>query len=264
VREVIVLAQNTPFATESLSAMKRTRWILLFGFCATLALAGEVIDSLQIDGKTYDGVKWGPVNQGKVVIFYNQGVAIVPLDKLPPEYRVQFGYTPGTNAPAARTNAFPPALSASPAGFQQQSVNTPAGTADASETSDWQVYVKDRATKFVLDGKLVEKSELSQLTGFLMAVQGDNTDQARLGRLWVLNLAERRKNVPPAPEQFELRPGLWQATDETVVLINYEALAEQGALVRVFGSETKPVNGHRAYIAAKEPSFEEWQKLHAP
>lgn len=244
--------------------MKRTCWILLLGFCATLALAGEVIDSLQIDGKTYEGVKWGPVNQGKVVIFYNQGVTIVPLDKLPPQYRAQFGYTAGTNTSAASTNTLPPTAAVSPAGLPQQSVNIPAGTTDASETADWQLYVKDRATKFVLDGKLVEKSELNQLTGFLMAVQGDDADEARLGRLWVLNLAERRKDIAPTPEQFELRPGLWQATDETVVLINYEALAEEGALVRVFGSETKPVNGHRAFFAAKEPSFEEWQKLHTP
>jgi hypothetical protein len=239
-------------------------WILLFRFCATLALAGEVIDSLQVDGKTYEGVKWGPVNAGKVVIFYNQGVAIVPLDKLPPEYQAQFGYTTGTNSSAVITNTLRSAVSTSPASPQVQSFNTQTEPTGASETSDWQLYVKDRATKFVLDGKLVEKSELTQLTGFLMAVRADDADQARLGRLWVLNLAERRKDAPPTAQQFELRPGLWQATDETVVLMNYEALAEEGALVRVFGSETKPINSHRAFIVAKEPSFEEWQKLHPP
>jgi hypothetical protein len=244
--------------------MIRTLWILLVGLCATLVLAGEVIDSLQIDGKTYEGVKWGPVNQGKVVIFYNQGVAIVPLDKLPPEYRAQFGSTAATNASSVISNALPPAVSAPPTGTQQQIANTHAPTANPSETSDWQSYVKDRATKLVLDGKLVEKSELSQLTGFLMAVHGDDAEEAGLGRLWVLNLAERRKDVPVAVQQFELRPALWQATDETIVLINYQALAEEGALVRVFGSETKPINGHRAFIAAKEPSFDEWQKLRAP
>ncbi len=241
--------------------MKLSRWILSFGLCATSALAGQVIDSLQIDGKTYEGVKWGPVNQGKVVIFYNQGVTIVPLDKLPPEYRAQFGYAAATNASTTISNTLPPAVSAPSTSPQEQLVNTHAETGTPSETVDWQSYVKDRGTKCVLDGKLVEKSELTQLTGFLMAVRGNDADEARLGRLWVLNLAERRKDIPVTVQQFELRPALWQATDETIVLINYQALAEEGELIRLFGSETKPINGHRAFIAAKEPSFEEWQKM---
>jgi len=223
-------------------------WILLFGCCAALTVADEVIDSLQIDGKTYQGVKWGPVNNGKVVIFYSQGVTMVPLDRLPPQYRARFGPVAETNASAAGSNALP--------------LTDP--TPDASTNASWQAYVRIRATKLLLDGKLVDRSELTELTGFLMPAQGAAAEDARFGRLWVLNLAEHRKNLPASAQGFDLRPGLWQATEETVVLINYEGSAEDGSLVRVYGSETDPMNGHRAFKIAKQPSYEEWQQLHGP
>jgi hypothetical protein len=57
--------------------------------------------------------------------------------------------------------------------------------------------------------------------------------------------------------------GLWQPTREAVVLLNYSMPAEEGALIRVDASETKQLNGRPAYTVAKEPTFEEWQKLHA-
>ena len=59
---------------------------------AGLTLEAEVLDSLVIDGKEYQSIKWGPVNQGKVVIFHNRGVATIPLEKLPLEYQARFGY----------------------------------------------------------------------------------------------------------------------------------------------------------------------------
>ena len=59
------------------------------------AQAATTIDSVQTaDGKTYQNVRWGPVNAGKVVMFHNRGVTVIPLADLPEEYQAQFGYTP--------------------------------------------------------------------------------------------------------------------------------------------------------------------------
>src|SRR2546427_12774478 len=89
---------------------------------AGLTFGAEVVDSLVIDGHEYHSVKWGPVNQGKVVIFHNRGAATIPLEKLPPEYQAQFGYKPAT-------------------------AGKPAATPELTQAPDWAAYNKDRATK---------------------------------------------------------------------------------------------------------------------
>jgi hypothetical protein len=243
--------------------MKLARCITLLLFCAGLGFAGEVIDSLVIDGKTYDGVKWGPVNQGKVVIFHYRGVATVPLDKLPPQYQAQFGYHPATNAAATTTNGLTAAVSPAPPNPQEQLDALHGQPVVPMENSDWESYIKDRATKVLLDGRLVERAKLIELTGFLVAGPFRVSDDASSDHPWILNLAERRNDLPSTSHQFELRPGLWQPNGEMVVLLNYSVPAEEGALIRVYASETRQLNGRRAYTVAKEPTFEEWQRLHA-
>ena len=80
--------------------------LLITVFCAGSLFAGEVLKSLDIDDQHYESVKWGAVNQGKIVIFHSRGVAIIPLEKLPAEYQAQFGYKPDP-APPALTPAPP-------------------------------------------------------------------------------------------------------------------------------------------------------------
>src|ERR1041385_1731148 len=83
--------------------MRSLSMSLVVCLAAGFVLGAEVVDSLVIDGTEYQSVKWGPVNQGKVVIFHNRGVATIPLEKLPAEYRARFGYKPPGSQPATNT-----------------------------------------------------------------------------------------------------------------------------------------------------------------
>src|SRR5262245_18312127 len=78
--------------------------------------AGEVIPEIIVNGKIYQNVRWGPVNNGKVVILHGRGSAIVPIEQLPPEYQRRLGFTPAepvvTEAP--RQQWSPPAPAPAP------------------------------------------------------------------------------------------------------------------------------------------------------
>jgi hypothetical protein len=49
---------------------------------------------ITIDGITYSNVTWRTVTAATVTIFHSTGIAAIPLEKLPPELRKQFGYNP--------------------------------------------------------------------------------------------------------------------------------------------------------------------------
>ncbi|HUJ09201.1 MAG TPA: hypothetical protein VL171_04180 [Verrucomicrobiae bacterium] len=50
--------------------------------------------SFTIDGFTYENVRWGRITPSTATIFHRTGVATIPLEKLPPEWRKKLGYDP--------------------------------------------------------------------------------------------------------------------------------------------------------------------------
>ncbi len=89
--------------------------IVLFGFAVTTsraeqtntpdaasvssnALAGVTSNtppsSITIDGTTYQDFRWARVTPATVTIFHKTGVAAIPLERLPRELQVKFGYDP--------------------------------------------------------------------------------------------------------------------------------------------------------------------------
>ncbi len=216
---------------------------------AGCVFAGEVIDSVTIDGKTYESVKFGPVNQGKVVIYHSRGVAIVPLDKIPPEIAPNIlGHDtqkvkpmPGQSAPNTARPPLPPNRAASPA--------------------EQQAFEQDRATKVLLDGKLVEKSRLTELTGFLAYSRVDVKDGDRSFFGAIIELARRKPGSQPVAKNLEMRPGLWERTGQSAVLLNYVPDVEEGLLVRVYGTEIAPITDSRAFVVGRELTFSDWKGL---
>ena len=53
-----------------------------------------VANSITIAGTTYEEFRWGRVTPATVTIFHKTGVAAIPLDRLPTELQVKFGYDP--------------------------------------------------------------------------------------------------------------------------------------------------------------------------
>jgi hypothetical protein len=49
---------------------------------------------ITIDGTTYEDFRWGRVTPATVTIFHRTGVAAIPLERLPRELQVKFGYDP--------------------------------------------------------------------------------------------------------------------------------------------------------------------------
>lgn len=246
--------------------------VALLGALAGAVIAAETLDVLVLsDGVKYRDVRWGPVNQGKVVVFHNRGVAYVPLEKLPADLQARFGYNPSAApatpaAPQPVTPVAPSAVVASVApepaprpSLQEQLEamhNRSSGTA-SSGNSEWREYVHQRASLVLLDGKLVERSMLTPLTGFVIRITTEN------GQLQgtTLELAEKRADAKTVSAALELRPGLWRGTGQQVMLRNYDAEVPTGDVIRVFVQETNPLGDTRAFLVAKEPTFEQWQRL---
>ena len=57
-----------------------------------LLSADETNLILTIDGETYSNVTWGTATPATVTAFHSSGIATLPLEKLPLEFKKQFGY----------------------------------------------------------------------------------------------------------------------------------------------------------------------------
>ncbi len=50
--------------------------------------------TITIDGVTYENFHWGTITPTTITVFHKTGVATIPLEKLPPDLRERFGYSP--------------------------------------------------------------------------------------------------------------------------------------------------------------------------
>lgn len=244
---------------KRIQAMKPFAVFLFTALAVAATMAAELIPKLTVDGKVYYDVRWGPVNQGKVVIFHSRGNAVVPLSSLPPEYQAVLGYHPlppapaagGTNAsvfprqdPAAVTPVAPPAMV----------------SASSGQGREWEEYHRERGSKLVLNNQLVDRSELQCLVGFVGNPVRIYNDKVKVSGV-LLELAERRTDVVQPAHELVLRPNLWQRTGKVVLLRNYKIEGEVGMLVRVFAVPAEDVEIYNSYIVATEPTFEQWKQL---
>jgi hypothetical protein len=228
---------------------------LLIGVAANVTRAGVVVQQLDVDGKIYYDVRWGPVNQGQVVIFHNHGAATIPVDKLPVEYRSLFAAKPPEGTAAKVTPSTTP----------NQLLESMRSQRNVSQTnSDWASYSRDRLHKVVLDGKLVEKSSLKELTGFLIGTRTQVVTDHRTLTGAVLELATRRSESASTVTEMQLRPSLWKGTGTRVLLQDYTPATSPGDLIRVYAAEGEPAEDRPVYIVGTEPTFEQWQTMQRP
>lgn len=266
--------------------MKLSR-ITVFGLWLVTALttwAAEVIPALTVNGVRYESVKIGPINAGKVLLFHSRGVTSVPVNSLPAEYRPRveapatvpandFLPVPGeldpangetSRLPAPGGSATPKTNTPDPAAIleamrTQREANRPSSGSQA--TGDWAVYNRERLTRLVLDGQLVDRSTLKPIVGFLVK---ERTRLREGGRDYfgaAMDLAVRKANTDSVAGAMDLRPSLWERTDERVFLVNYHPTSLPGAVIRVYATEITPVEGWRTFKVGTEPSFEEWKRL---
>ena len=176
--------------------------------------------------------------------------------------------------PGEVTNPAPRSLPAPPQPAKTNSVPLPKAPAPEvhprsapapatySSGNDWGAYNRDRVTKVLLDGKLVEKSSLTALVGFLVSENAKLSDGHQMFTGAAFDLAERKPETGKVVSPMELRPSFWRNTNERIFLLGYKAVTSMpGALLRVYGVETDPLEGWRTFKTGSEPTFEEWKRL---
>jgi hypothetical protein len=246
---------------------------------------GTLVDTVKTaDGKEYRDVKWGPVNKGKIVMFHNRGVAIVPLSDLPQEYRAQFGYVEPPIAKPVEKQVSPPATDSAPTSEPADSVAPPApasstlpqmqeqlermrskNNSSSPEAKYWKQYNDERVTMVLLQGKLVDKASLQQIVGFIVTSNFYVADGKKEYRATLLELAVRRTDAKEVADSMSLRPGLWRNTGEQVLLLDYKPDSDMaGMLIRVFVKETLSLEDRRCFYAGIEPGYKEWLALRKP
>jgi hypothetical protein len=251
----------------------------------SLVSAATIIPSVKTaDGKVFRDVRWGPVNQGKVVMFHNRGVAIVPLEDLPEEYQAQFGYTPpppkeekkpeSTFTPKPNPEpenstvvVTPPPPPPVPSAMEmrnqlEQTRSQNNSSRNTPGAKYWKQYNDERVTQLILEGKLVAKQTLTPLTGYVVTSQFLVKDGNRSRKATVLELAVRRSGSEEVADAMSLRPALWRSTGEQVLLLDYTPDGEmEGALIRVHGKEIEQKEERRCFLVGIEPGYTEWMKL---
>jgi len=128
-------------------------------------------------------------------------------------------------------------------------------------SSDWSTYYRDRANKVLLDGKIVDKSTLTSLVGFLVKESAELNNGTQTFTGAALDLAKRKATSGNVATAMELRPTLWTNTNERVFLLNYKPATLPGALLRVYVKEVEALEGWRTFKTGVEPSFEDWKRL---
>lgn len=244
--------------------------ILIWLISAAVALGAEVIPFVEVAGARYRDVKFGPVNDGKVVLYHSHGIATVPVANLPEEYQQRFSAAVALPVPREVKESPPPPLPAvTVKPTPQPDVNKVLEAMRAKRTEmthsggngDWGAYNRERGGLLVLDGKLVDKSTLTPIVGFLAVEKAKLSDGTRVFSGAELDLAERKDDSENVAAAMELRPSLWRRTSERIFLVNYKPMTLPGALTRVYGVEIDPIDETRTFKVGVEPSFEDWKRL---
>ncbi|MCG3146600.1 MAG: hypothetical protein PCFJNLEI_00031 [Verrucomicrobiae bacterium] len=243
--------------------------ILIWLVVVATGWTAEVVPVMDVNGTRYRDVKFGPVNQDQIVLFHSKGVATVPVSSLPETYREQFAPKPapgGAPVPAV----VEPLRIRTPV---SQPTNNPGAILEAMRSkksepimtggsrNDWTLYNQQRASLVVLDGMLVEKSSLTPLVGFLAKERASLSDGTRTYYGAAFDLAERKNGNDNVAAVMELRPALWNRTDERVFLVNYKPMTLPGALMKVYAVEIDPIDQWRTFKVGTDPSFEDWKRL---
>ena len=158
--------------------------------------------------------------------------------------------------PAGKTNSLP----RPPAPVSVNS-NRPPTKSIAPSGNDWGAYNRDRATTVLLDGKLVAKSALTPLVGFLVTEHATLGDGTRDFTGAAFDLAKHKATTNKVATAMELRPNLWEKTNERVFLLNYQPGTLPGVLMRIYVEEGEALEGWRTFKVGVEPSFEDWKRL---
>ena len=158
---------------------------------------------------------------------------------------------------APKTNSLPP-----PAPMANEiHKRPPVAAEDNMASSDWGAYYRDRTNKVLLDGKIVDKSTLTSLVGFLVKESAELNNGTQTFTGAALDLAKRKATSGNVATAMELRPMLWTNTNERVFLLNYKPATLPGALLRVYVKEVEALEGWRTFKTGVEPSFEDWKRL---
>jgi hypothetical protein len=220
----------------------------------------EAIESLTIDRTTYQNVKFGPANQGKVTFYHNRGVATVPIQKIPTAY-LSLILGPEAQKELERREQERKQAESQPAGLGPNQ-NLPRPLDPTIVPGSLRDYRQNKEKMAIVNGKLVSADRVIHLTGFLIRVGVEIPTSGKPTEGSVVEIAQKRPGMPvPAPDDTELRPNEWQGTGESVWVVNFVPNMEVGTLGQITVAELETASGRRIVALAREPTFEEWQQL---
>ena len=214
-------------------------WIILLGLSIALVVrAAEVISQLEIDGKQYESVRWGPINNGKIVVLHSRGAAMVPVEKIPEPYHTQLGIKDPVKPALPEAPAIESRGESAFERAQRGRGPIPHHEGEAAAEAERQAATAIQRGKWsVINGELVEKDKLTQITGFVRSRAEARDGDKIVTRGTIVELAERRDPSKHIPAQLEMRPGLWKETGERVFLQDYVYEGRMGDLIRLYGQE---------------------------
>jgi hypothetical protein len=125
-----------------------------------------------------------------------------------------------------------------------------AQTISVSEDTAWRMYNEQRATKVVFRNRLVERSSLTPVTGFVVQMSARISDGNRSLRGGLIELADFAGNTNSVAT-LSLRPNLWKRTGKRAFLQDYEPAEGIGILTRIYVSEVKSIGDVRVFHVAK-------------
>lgn len=161
-----------------------------------------------------------------------------------------------STGPVLKTNTLP-TLNSQMLEMRNRAATTSAG----APTGDWAAYNHERYANVMLDDKLVDKSTLTPLVGFLAKEHATLSNGTQTFTGAAFDIAKRKAVTNKVAVAMELRPSLWTNTNERVFLLNYKPISLPGALMRVYVQEVDPLEGWRTFKTGVEPSFEDWKRL---
>lgn len=141
------------------------RYAVLFVAVAVIAsYADETNLTLTVDGVTYSNVTFGTVTPSSVSIRYSEGIAKVPLTKLPPELQKRLGFDPEKQRVDAAKAKERDGKVAKPKAEAEPGSDEPEDAAEAGRWKAEEAKAKAREAKAEAEGAVAVKAVVASVT----------------------------------------------------------------------------------------------------
>ena len=227
----------------------------LVGLIVWLAGAGCLsARSITVDGVTYEDIRWGTVTRREVSVIHRDGIARIPLEKLPADAQRELGYDP-QKAAADRAAEEARRLAALEKARAEE-------VEKARRLAEWNAYRRDCETKALVEGKLVPRESLTRWVCFVVTNAQPYIENGQTKTGTLLDVAAPVSDAVSAlAHNMQLRPNLWKSAGSNLLHRGALTVPEAGMPVEIIGLSLGEVDGWRMVVEAQPFTFEQWKAL---